>query len=375
MKALFVLNGHKYVTKFLVPVAEELKKNNIIVDLFLPHESKDEHRNIENFSEINFYNFTRLNLNFFSIIKSLKDFIFIDLERYKYIHVVSTKVIIFFLIGLLLSPYKYKNKVIILHFIGLGRLFGNKGLIGLLIRQATKLISILISKKNFFKIIFLNESDKRILKNIFTEKFFSFTKVPGAGVNLNQYLFVKRKIKSNIKILFLGRLIPQKGLDLFIQICDRLTKEYKLNLSAEIVGSFEEVKYEHRIKKLIKKKNIKNISLVGETENPFIHYESSDFLIFPSSYGEGVPTVVLEAMATGLPCIVSDLPGCKEIIDDDINGYLMSNFSIDDWCKKLIFLINNPLKYRNISYEGRRKVENNFKVQKLAFDTLKLYKK
>ena len=111
MKALFVLNGHKYVTKFLVPVAEELKKNNIIVDLFLPHESKDEHRNIENFSEINFYNFTRLNLNFFSIIKSLKDFIFIDLERYKYIHVVSTKVIIFFLIGLLLSPYKYKNKV------------------------------------------------------------------------------------------------------------------------------------------------------------------------------------------------------------------------------------------------------------------------
>ena len=149
MKALFVLNGHKYVTKFLVPVAEELKKNNIIVDLFLPHESKDEHRNIENFSEINFYNFTRLNLNFFSIIKSLKDFIFIDLERYKYIHVVSTKVIIFFLIGLLLSPYKYKNKVIILHFIGLGRLFGNKGLIGLLIRQATKLISILISKKFF----------------------------------------------------------------------------------------------------------------------------------------------------------------------------------------------------------------------------------
>ena len=63
-----------------------------------------------------------------------------------------------------------------------------------------------------------------------------------------------------------------------------------------------------------------------------------DFLIFPSSYGEGVPTVVLEAlMATGLPCIVSDLPGCKEIIDDDLNGYLMSNFSIDDWCKKVDF--------------------------------------
>ncbi len=373
MKALFVLNGHKYVTKFLTPVAEELKKNDITVDLFLPHESKKEYRNKEIFAEVNFFNFKRLNLNFFSIFKSLKDFIFIDLEKYKYVHVVSTKVIIFFLIGLLLSPYRYKNKIIILHFIGLGRLFGNKGLIGFSLRQTTKLISILISKKNFFKIIFLNESDKKILKNIFNEKFFSFTKVPGAGVNLNEYLFVKRKIKSKIKILFLGRLIPQKGLDLFIQICNKLIKEYKLNLSAEIVGSFEEVDYENRIIKLIEKKNIKNISLAGETENPFLHYESSDFLIFPSSYGEGVPTVVLEAMATGLPCIVSDLPGCKEIIDDDINGYLMSNFSIDDWCKKLIFLVNNPLKYSNISYEGRRKVENNFKVQKLAFDTLRLY--
>ncbi len=373
MKALFVLNGHKYVTKFLVPVAEELKKNDITVDLFLPHESEKEHRNQEIFAEVNFFNFKRLNLNFFSIFKSLKDFIFIDLEKYKYVHVVSTKVIIFFLIGLLLSPYRYKNKIIILHFIGLGRLFGNKGMIGFFLRQTTKLISILISKKNFFKIIFLNESDKKILKNIFNEKFFSFSKVPGAGVNLNEYFFVKRKIKSKIKILFLGRLIPQKGLDLFIQICNKLIKEYKLNLSAEIVGSFEDLDYENRIIKLIEKKNIKNISLVGETEKPFLHYESSDFLIFPSSYGEGVPTVVLEAMATGLPCIVSDLPGCKEIIDDDINGYLMSNFSIDDWCKKLIFLINNPLKYKNISYEGRRKVENNFKVQKLAFDTLRLY--
>ena len=78
----------------------------------------------------------------------------------------------------------------------------------------------------------------------------------------------------------------------------------------------------------------------------------------------------LEAMAE-TPCIVSDLPGCKEIIDDDINGYLIGNFSIDDWCK-VNFLINNPLKYRNISYEGRRKVENNFRVQKLTFDTLNL---
>ena len=106
MKALFVLNGHKYVTKFLVPVAEELKKNDITVDLFLPHESKKEHRSKEIFAEVNFFNFKRLNLNFFSIFKSLKDFIFIDLEKYKYVHVVSTKVIIFFLIGLLLSPYR-----------------------------------------------------------------------------------------------------------------------------------------------------------------------------------------------------------------------------------------------------------------------------
>ena len=42
--------------------------------------------------------------------------------------------------------------------------------------------------------------------------------------------------------------------------------------------------------------------------------------------------------------------------------------------KKLIFLINNPLKYSNISYEGKKKNENNFKVQKLAFDTLRLCK-
>ena len=41
------------------------------------------------------------------------------------------------------------------------------------------------------------------IKKYFNEKFFSFTKIPGAGVNLNEYLFVNRKIKSKIKILFL----------------------------------------------------------------------------------------------------------------------------------------------------------------------------
>ena len=76
---------------------------------------------------------------------------------------------------------------------------------------------------------------------------------------------------------------------------------------------------------------------------------------------------------TGLPCIVSNLPGCREIIDDDINGYLVSNSSVDNWCKKLIFLINNPLKYEIFSHEGMKKVENKFEVQKLAFDTAMLY--
>ena len=57
----------------------------------------------------------------------------------------------------------------------------------------------------------------------------------------------------------MGRLIPPKGLDLFIQISNKLIKEYKLNLSAEIVGSFEEADYEHKIKKLIEKKKHKKI--------------------------------------------------------------------------------------------------------------------
>ena len=103
------------------------------------------------------------------------------------------------------------------------------------------------------------------------------------------------------------------------------------------------------------------------------NYNSADLLLFPSNYGEGVPTVILEALSTGLPTIASDISGCKEVIKNDFNGYLIEISDIEKWCHKIIYLIENNEKYKYLSINGRETVKESFKISYLAKKTVRLY--
>ena len=279
------------------------------------------------------------------------------------------------MISLFFSLKKEKKITIIFHFIGLGRLLGHNGFLGKLLRLIFKFLAKNIENKNLeYKIIYLNKNDKKILENIFSEKVFSFHIIQGAGVDLKKFNFINRKIQNPLNLLFLGRLIPEKGISFFIDICNDLKNLYKINFKARIVGSFEDTNFRQKVFSLIEDYNLdEDIEIIGEVENPQKFYELSDLFIFPSTYGEGIPTVIIEALATGLPILSSDIPGCKEIFSDSNSEYIIKGFGKDSWCKKIIEFSKNEDIYQLSSIKGRRKVEEFFQQKDLAKKTISLY--
>lgn len=373
-KTILILNGHKYVTRFFLPIADAAKNNNFEVDLFIPKKTTDLTFSKNFFSNIFFFNFNRTSLNIFSFFYSIVSFVIKDFKTYEVIHAVSTKVILIFMLSTIFPLKRLKNKIIIFHFIGLGRLLSNNKGFGKLLRFTMKILTKFLPKKNSYKIIYLNEEDGLLLKSIFPHHKFKFSKIMGAGVDTNKFSYFEREAKRPINILFIGRLIKEKGLEVCIKICEKLKKNFDKKFIVNIVGSFEDLKYKEKIFEKVSKSSIKNeINFIGEVENPLANYNSADLLLFPSNYGEGVPTVILEALSTGLPTIASDISGCKEVIKNDFNGYLIEISDIEKWCHKIIYLIENNEKYKYLSINGRETVKESFKISYLAKKTVRLY--
>lgn len=375
MKSLLILNGHRYVTRFFLPVAKQAAIKGFKIDLMIPKGSNISEIPESLFRNTFYFTFERISFDILSFFRNILDFKKIDLENYKIIHLVSSKVILSFMVSLFFSLKNEKKIIIIFHFIGLGRSLGQEGFLGKLLRLTFSILAKNIEDKNLeFRIIYLNKNDKKILENIFSKKVYSFHKIRGAGVDLKTFKFINRKIQIPLDLLFLGRLIPEKGVSFFIDICNDLKKIHKINFRARIVGSFEDANYRQKVFSDIEDYNLdEDVEIIGEVENPQRFYELSDLFIFPSTYGEGIPTVIIEALATGLPTLSSDIPGCKEIFLDNNTESIIKGFRKDSWCKKIIEFSKNKEIYQLSSIEGRRTVEKHFQQEDLAKKTISLY--
>lgn len=152
---------------------------------------------------------------------------------------------------------------------------------------------------------------------------------------------------DSLKLVTVGRLNRQKGYDLLIKVAGRLNEITKKNWKWDIYGGGE---LENSIKEDIVNNHLeKKVVLKGESGK--IRDVLGDYSIFVlTSYYEGLPLVLLEAKVNKLPMISFDIhTGPSEIIDDNINGYLISDFNIDLMAEKIKYLLENSKIRENFS--------------------------
>ena len=151
-------------------------------------------------------------------------------------------------------------------------------------------------------------------------------------------------------ILFVGLLVPRKGLDIFVKTIARLNRD---NLRVFVIGDGPNRKeYEKRAKELKVK-----IEFLGFRKDVFNFYTAADVLFFPST-GEGLPGVVMESLVSELPVVTSNIPCIPDLIDDKKNGFLCKMDDINCFTEKLSQLLDNADLRQEFRIAGLKKIES-----------------
>lgn len=171
--------------------------------------------------------------------------------------------------------------------------------------------------------------------------------------------------------LFIGRIVKDKGIHELIEAFDSISK-LKLNVRLILVG-YKEQQLDplNSITELLIKNNNK-IHEVGNIEDIRPYVAVSHILTLPS-YREGFPNVVLQASCMEIPCIVSDINGCNEIISDDFNGLIVPVKNSTALKDAMLQLYNNPDKIKSLAKNARPNIINKYKRDLVWKELLDLY--
>lgn len=170
-------------------------------------------------------------------------------------------------------------------------------------------------------------------------------------------------------IISVGNLRQPKGFPYLLDALKIVNKKKTVYLI--IIGKGKE---EKRLKEMAKDMGInERVDFLGFKKNPFKYIANVDLFVL-SSLWEGFPNVLLEAMACQTPVISTDAPyGPAEIIEDNINGYLVPAADSARLAEKILYVLENLDKQDDIIREARQKIEKNFSVHKMVKNYEKLF--
>ncbi|MDK2840453.1 MAG: hypothetical protein PWQ83_2045 [Thermosipho sp. (in: thermotogales)] len=242
---------------------------------------------------------------------------------------------------------KYKIPIII-NITGLGSSFNNKKT-----KFMVKNMYKYASKRASF-IFFQNQENYNYFINNKLAKKEKSKIIPGSGVNLEKFIPQKKSKDDNIiRFLFIGRIMKEKGIEEYLEAAKNIKNKYP-NVEFQILGHYEEEQYKQILE------NSTYVNYLGKSEDVRKEIKEVDCIINPS-YHEGMSNVLLEGAAMEKFLIASDIPGCREIVENNYNGYTFEVKNSKDLEDKIERFIKLPKEEKQkMSKNSRKKVEKEF---------------
>lgn len=212
------------------------------------------------------------------------------------------------------------------------------------------------------RVIFQNPDDR----NLFIQnKLVAEAKtalVPGSGVDTEH--FQVASLPANITFLFIGRLLLDKGVLEFIEAA-KLVKKIAPQVNFIMLGGY--IAHHPRalaqeILRCVQQEGI--IEYVMEVKDVRAYIAKASVLVLPS-YREGLPRSPLEAMAMGRPIIVTDVPGCREVVVHSETGFKVGLKNIKELSEAMVKFIQDPALCEAMGKSARAMVEARFNVTKV----------
>jgi glycosyltransferase involved in cell wall biosynthesis len=205
---------------------------------------------------------------------------------------------------------------------GLGQSFDTSSLANKAIRRLYR-----TALSQTHTIFFQNKEDREMLVQ---QKIVSMAQtevIPGSGVDLRH--FCPSQSQSNRRgsrsFLMLGRLLPKKGFVAFMEAAATLKDRYGDAAAFWILGApdFERPESVELLEQIISRHARGTIRYLQSTDDVIPYLREADAVVLPSTYNEGVPRSLLEALACGKPVITTNWKGCRETVEPGRNGYLV----------------------------------------------------
>lgn len=222
-------------------------------------------------------------------------------------------------------------------------------------------ITVLLYKIAFAKVrrvFFQNEENRQF----FADRKIAVKKhgmLPGSGVNLQRFVPLEYPAGEKTEFVFLSRIMKEKGADQYLGAAEAIRQKYP-NTVFHVCGFCEE-DYEETLSDLQDRGIIVYHGMVRDVKAVLAETHCT---VHPTFYPEGISNVLLESCACGRPIITTDRSGCREVIDDGINGFVVKQRSTEDLIEKIEkFLTLTQEQRRAMGLAGREKVEREFDRQ------------
>lgn len=233
---------------------------------------------------------------------------------------------------------------------GLGTAVENSG-----IKQQIIVCMYKYAFSNIQKVFFQNTENMQF----FVDKKIAVNKhelLPGSGVNLSRFNVLEYPSEEKISFAFISRIMKEKGIDYYLEAAKTIKEKYN-NIEFHVCG-FCEAEYEGKLQEFADKGIVKYHGMIRDISG---FLKDIHCVIHPTYYPEGISNVLLEACASGRPIITTDRSGCREVVEDRVNGYKIKqkdNESLIRAVEEFISLKHDEKISMGLS--GRKLVEEKF---------------
>ena len=369
MRVLLIASYLESLYKFRGDLINEMLVNGVDVYVCVPgvHEVGDEIKSLKAKGVIfNNLHLKRTGINpifdLFSVIEMIK---LIYVIKPDYLLAYTIKPVIYGLIASSITNVPNRFALITgLGYAFTGDAFGARRIIRRIVR---KLYKVALAKADV--VFFQNSDDAALFRMLGITTSVAQTRiVNGSGINTSQYPVVDLPDKP--AFLLIARLLGDKGVREYAKAAKLVKQKYPA-VCFDLVGWIDENPDAIRKQELDEWIAAGIINFKGKLSDVRPAIAASSVYVLPS-YREGTPRTVLEAMAMGRAIITTDAPGCRETVQEGVNGKLVEVKSIVELADAMIELIENPELIKQYGKNSRLIAEEKYDVHKVNSFMLKV---
>ena len=256
---------------------------------------------------------------------------------------------------------------------GLGVMFSSEEL-SFYARVIIRVLRFSHNRKNAFA-IFQNGDDRKLFldNKVVTSEQLYFTK--GSGVNLKKYSYTPEPTGDKVNVIFTARMVKEKGIVTLIDAAELLRDKYEDKVEFWLCGGLSDNPLAIKEGELRAMCDDKYIKWLGHRTDVHELLMQSHIMAFPSYYREGVPKSLIEASAIGRPIITTDSVGCRDVVEDGINGYLIPIKDASTLADRLGKLFEDKELRVRMGLKSREFAERDFSIENVVNTHLEIYNK